>query len=202
MKRYRNIVMFKTHQPMLARFMRKNPDNFSKGCTFTLCTIQRQFFTVGNQLKEIETDGMNAVCLNGAKKRSYKEIIAMKGYLYNKVYSKEISLAEKLLEVSGLYGIGMVKAGFILQLALGKVGCLDVHNLARFGLSASVFKVNDKMTEATALRKANFYIKTCEDLGGSEYLWNTWCKYVADLYPKIYRDACHVSKLHVDFIIK
>ena len=194
--------MFKTHQPMIARFMKKNPDALARGEVFTLCTIQKHFSSVGNQLKEIETDGMNAVCLNGAKKRSYKEIIAMKGYLYNKVYSKEISLAEKLLEVSGLYGIGMVKAGFILQLALGKVGCLDVHNLARFGLSASVFKVNDKMTEATALRKANFYIKTCEDLGGSEYLWNTWCKYVADLYPKIYRDACHVSKLHVDFIIK
>jgi hypothetical protein len=194
--------MFKTHQPMIARFMRKNPDALARGEVFTLCTIQKHFSSVGNQLKEIETDGINAVCLNGAKKRSYKEIIAMKGYLYEKVYSKEISLAEKLLEVSGLYGIGMVKAGFILQLALGKVGCLDVHNLARFGLSASVFKVNDKMTEATALRKANFYIKTCEDLGGSEYLWNTWCKYVADLYPKIYRDACHVSKLHVDFIIK
>mgnify|MGYP003635012376 FL=1 len=194
--------MFKTHQPMIARFMRKNPDALARGEVFTLCTIQKHFSSVGNQLKEIETDGINAVCLNGAKKRSYKEIIAMKGYLYEKVYSKEISLAEKLLEVSGLYGIGMVKAGFILQLALGKVGCLDVHNLARFGLSASVFKVNDKMTEATALRKANFYIKTCEDLGGSEYLWNTWCKYVADLYPKIYRDAYHVSKLHVDFIIK
>ena len=194
--------MFKTHQPMLARFMKKNPDAFARGEVFTLCSIQKHFSSVGNQLKEIETDGINAVCLNGAKKRSYKEIIAMKGYLYNKVYSKEISLAEKLLEVSGLYGIGMVKAGFILQLALGKVGCLDGHNLARFGLSASVFRVNGKMTEATALRKANFYIKTCEDLGGSEYLWNTWCKYVADLYPKIYRDACHVSKLHVDFIIK
>ena len=194
--------MFKIHQPKIARFMRKNPDAFARGEVFTLCTIQKHFSGVGNQLKEIETDGMNAVCLNGPKKRSYKEIIAMKGYLYNKVYSKEISLAEKLLEVSGLYGIGMVKAGFILQLALGKVGCLDGHNLARFGLSASVFRVNNKMSEATALRKANFYIKTCEDLGGSEYLWNSWCRYLADLYPKIYRDEEHVSKLHVDFIIK
>ena len=194
--------MFKTHQPKIARFMKKNPDNFAEGEVFSLCTIQRQLHTVGNQRKEIKTEGVNAVCLNGTKRRSYKEIMAMKGYLYEKVYSKEISLTEKLLEVSGLYGIGMVKAGFILQLALGKVGCLDVHNLARFGLSASVFKVNDKMSEATVLRKANFYIKTCEDLGGSEYLWNTWCKYVADLYPKIYRDAYHVSKLHVDFIIK
>jgi len=193
--------MFKIHQPKIARFMRKNPDGFSKGCTFTVLSIQRHLHSIGNQFHQIDIDGVEAACLNGTKRRTYKEIIAMKGYLYEKVYSKEISLAEKLLEVSGLYGIGMVKAGFILQLALGKVGCRDVHNLARFGLSASVFKVNDKMTEATALRKANFYIKTCEDLGGSEYLWNTWCKYVADLYPKIYRDANHVSKLHVDFII-
>ena len=94
--------MFKIHQPKIARFMRKNPDAFARGEVFTLCTIQKHFSGVGNQLKEIETAGMNAVCLNGPKKRSYKEIIAMKGYLYNKVYSKEISLAEKLLEVSGL----------------------------------------------------------------------------------------------------
>jgi len=194
--------MFKIHQPKIARFMRKNPINFSRGLSCVSNTIQTQFFTVGKRMTDIDINGVNAVCLNGTKRRTHKEIIAMKEYLYEKVYSKEISLAEKLLEVSGLYGIGMVKAGFILQLALGKVGCLDGHNLARFGLSASVFMVNDKMSEATALRKANFYIKTCEDLGGSEYLWNTWCKYVADLYPKIYRDACHVSKLHVDFIIK
>ena len=169
--------MFKIHQPKIARFMRKNPINFSRGLSCVSNTIQTQFFTVGKRMTDIDINGVNAVCLNGTKRRTHKEIIAMKGYLYEKVYSKEISLAEKLLEVSGLYGIGTVKAGFVLQLALGKVGCLDVHNLARFGLSASVFKVNDKMTEATALRKANFYIKTCEDLGGSEYLWNTWCKY-------------------------
>ena len=194
--------MFKTHQPKIARFMRKNPDAFSRGLSCVSNTIQTQFFTVGKRMTDIDINGVNAVCLNGTKRRTHKEIMAMKGYLYEKVYSKEISLAEKLLEVSGLYGIGTVKAGFVLQLALGKVGCLDVHNLARFGLSASVFKVNDKMTEATALRKANFYIKTCEDLGGSEYLWDSWCRYLADLYPKIYKDANHVSKLHVDYIVK
>ena len=58
------------------------------------------------------------------------------------------------------------------------------------------------MPQATAIRKANFYIKTCEDLGGCEYLWDSWCQYLAEIYPNIYTDANDVSDLHVNCIIK
>jgi hypothetical protein len=194
--------MYTTHQPKIAKFARQNPDNLARTKVFVLTSIQKLFYTCNNQMSEIDANGIKATSLNGSKRRSYKEIMATKEYMFDKVFSKKISLAEKLLEVSSIYGIGTVKAGFVLQLCLGNVGCLDVHNLRRYGLSPSAFKVNDKMSEATALAKANLYIKTCEDLGGSKYLWDTWCNYVSDLYPLTFPTGNDVSRFHVECIIK
>lgn len=194
--------MFKQHQPIIEKYARQNPDNLEKVLVFVLTTIQKRLSTCVAQRKQINILGVNAVCLNGRKQRTYKEIVATKAYLYDKIFSDDISNAEKLLEITSIYGIGTVKAGFIMQLCLGEIGCLDVHNLKRFGLSPNVFKVSDKMPQATAIRKANFYIKTCEDLGGCEYLWDSWCQYLAEIYPNIYTDANDVSDLHVNCIIK
>ena len=194
--------MFKQHQPIIEKYARQNPDNLEKVLVFVLTTIQKRLSTCVAQRKQINILGVNSVCLNGRKQRTYKEIVATKAYLYDKIFSDDISNAEKLLEITSIYGIGTVKAGFIMQLCLGEIGCLDVHNLKRFGLSPNVFKVSDKMPQATAIRKANFYIKTCEDLGGCEYLWDSWCQYLAEIYPNIYTDANDVSDLHVNCIIK
>jgi len=194
--------MFKQHQPIIEKYARQNPDNLEKVLVFVLTTIQKRLSTCVAQRKQINISGVNSVCLNGRKQRTYKEIVATKAYLYDKIFSDDISNAEKLLEITSIYGIGTVKAGFIMQLCLGEIGCLDVHNLKRFGLSPNVFKVSDKMPQATAIRKANFYIKTCEDLGGCEYLWDSWCQYLAEIYPNIYTDANDVSDLHVNCIIK
>tara|TARA_R100000963_G_C4610121_1_gene80836 strand:- start:71 stop:658 length:588 start_codon:yes stop_codon:yes gene_type:complete len=194
--------MFKQHQPIIEKYARQNPDNLEKVLVFVLTTIQKRLSTCVAQRKQINILGVNAVCLNGRKQRTYKEIVATKAYLYDKIFSDDISNAEKLLEITSIYGIGTVKAGFIMQLCLGEIGCLDVHNLKRFGLSPNVFKVSDKMPQSTAIRKANFYIKTCEDLGGCEYLWDSWCQYLAEIYPNIYTDANDVSDLHVNCIIK
>ena len=110
-----------------------------------------------------------------------------------------MALAEKLLVVASINGIGIVKAGFVLQLCLGKVGCLDVHNLRRFGLSPTAFKMG-KVKYDTALGKAKLYIKICEDLGGCEYLWDSWCNLLAEKYPNKYKDGQHVSRLHQEYI--
>ena len=45
------------------------------------------------------------------------------------------------------------------------------------------------------------YIDTCEDIGGSEFLWNQWCEGMAKRYPKNFSDANAVSFLHTDAIL-
>ena len=191
--------MYKTHQRMIAKFSKESPDNLKWTKGLALTSIRQDFWLLRSQLLDLKEYGVESKYLFGSKKAGWEYIINNKQNLYDKIYSNKISLAEKLLEVASIPNIGLAKAGFILQLTLGKVGCLDVHNLNRFGIPSTVFRLN-KVKYSTALRKAEYYIKTCEDLGGSEYLWNSWCEFVAEKYPWKYKNANQVSRLHVDHI--
>ena len=86
--------MYTTHQPKIAKFARQNPDNLARTKTFVLTSIQKLFYTCNNQMSEIDANGIKATSLNGSKRRSYKEIMATKEYMFDKVFSKKISLAE------------------------------------------------------------------------------------------------------------
>ena len=111
------------------------------------------------------------------------------------------SNAELLLAIACIPGLGLVKAGFYIQLCTGYMGCLDVHNLKRFGLDRKTFLVPESLSWETALGKANMYLETIEKCGGSEYLWDSWCDYIAALYPKKFKNGEHVSQCHVDYLI-
>ena len=146
--------------------------------------------------------GVDAPSLRqGIKRQTNLFVLANKHYLHNILYSSHLSIAEKLLSMTAIPGIGIVKAGFILQLCIGEVGCLDVHNLKMFGFSESSFKFAKTVKQNTALAKCNLYIETCEKLGGPEFLWNNWCSFIADKYPKHFSSAEEVSQLHVDLIV-
>tara|TARA_R110002020_G_scaffold31157_2_gene97524 strand:+ start:2773 stop:3369 length:597 start_codon:yes stop_codon:yes gene_type:complete len=192
--------MYKTHQRAIAKFSKESPDNLKWTKALALTSIRQDFWLLRSQLLDLKKYGVQSKYLFGSKRAGWEYILNNKEILYDKIYSNKISLAEKLLEVASIPNIGLAKGGFILQLTLGKVGCLDTHNLHRFGIPPTVFKLG-KLKYNTALRKAEYYIKTCEDLGGSEYLWNSWCEFVAEKYPWKYKNANQVSKLHVDHIL-
>lgn len=63
------------------------------------------------------------------------------------------------------------------------------------------FLVPESLSWETALGKANMYLETIEKCGGSEYLWDSWCDYIAALYPKKFKNGEHVSQCHVDYLI-
>ena len=179
---------------------KESPDNLKWTKALALTSIRQDFWLLRSQLLDLKKYGVQSKYLFGSKRAGWEYILNNKEILYDKIYSNKISLAEKLLEVASIPNIGLAKGSFILQLTLGKVGCLDTHNLHRFGIPPTVFKLG-KLKYNTALRKAEYYIKTCEDLGGSEYLWNSWCEFVAEKYPWKYKNANQVSKLHVDHIL-
>ena len=64
-----------------------------------------------------------------------------------------------------------------------------------------VFKLG-KVKYDTALKKAKLYTTTLENIGGCEYLWDSWCIFMADKYPKRYNNAQHVSRLHVEYLLQ
>ena len=166
---------------------------------FVVATIQQQFHTVGAIVKDAEEYGLESKHLWGHKAKSMEYVIENKQMLYDAIFDPNMDLEDKLLSVAEVPGIGLVKAGFVLQLCIGEVGCLDVHNLRRFGLDAQTFKMG-KVKYLTARKKATLYLETCIDCGRSETLWNEWCQLIADKYPKRWFGADHVSATHAEII--
>ena len=192
--------MFTTHQKAIGRWGRKSPDNTSWIIAMVLLSIQQHWDQIGNQLIDLKENGLDCKYLFGSKRSGWDYVLAHKKEIHEAIYSRKLPMAEKLLAVASIPNIDLIKAGFVLQLCIGKVGCLDVHNLRRFGLSASAFKMG-KVKYDTALGKAKLYIKVCEDLGGCEYLWNSWCDLLAEKYPNKYKNGQQVSRLHQDYVM-
>ena len=100
-------------------------------------------------------------------------------------------------------GLGLVKAGFAVQLLIGEAGCMDMHNLARFGIEEREFVIparRDPVEQLAVIDEAiEHYLYTCEAYGGSEKLWDGWCRFVAETY-RTYRDADDVSQRHVYYL--
>ena len=191
--------MFSKHQPNIEEFARQNSDNFAQVVLFVSATIQQMFHTVPAIMDDVREHGLDSKHLWGSKQDTWRYTLENKDLLFEAVFS-DMDLEDKLLSIAEIPGIGLVKAGFVLQLCTGEVGCLDVHNLRRFGLSAQTFKLG-KVKYLTARKKASLYIKTCLECGGSETLWDEWCQLIADKYPQRWKnDANRVSEAHEEII--
>ena len=193
--------MFTTHQKAIGRWGRKSPDNTSWIIAMVLLSIQQHWDQIGNQLIDLKENGLDCKYLFGSKRSGWDYVVANKKELHEAIYSRNLPMAEKLMVLASIPNIDLIKAGFVLQLCIGKVGCLDVHNLRRFGLKKQAFKTYGLKYD-TALGKAKLYIKVCKDLGGCEYLWNSWCDLLAEKYPNKYKNGQHVSRLHKDYVMK
>lgn len=193
--------MYKQDQYEIQKACESDAKYTREAMLFVSRSIRNHF----SRLRKITDDerslGIESTSLNQKIKRdAFEYIHANYKQLHEDIFNPDLSLAEKLLSVSSIPGIGIVKAGFVLQLCIGKVGCLDTHNLRMFGFSDSTFKFSKTTKRNTALSKARLYIETCEKLGGSEFLWDNWCEFIAAKYPKHFQSAEDVSKLHVELI--
>ena len=189
--------MYQNHQPNIEKFARKNPDNFAQVVLFVSATIQQMFHTVPAIVDDVREHGLDSKHLWGSKKDTWRYTLENKDLLFETVFSN-MDLEDKLLSIAEIPGIGLVKAGFV-QLCGCEVGCLDVHNLRRFGLNAQTFKFG-KVKYLTARKKATLYLNTCVQCGGSETLWDEWCQLIAEKYPQRWRSAHDVSQAHEEII--
>lgn len=90
-------------------------------------------------------------------------------------------------------GLGPVKAGFVVQLMMGKLGCIDMHNINLYSQYAKHYKKDDlynaldpkKYSGKTPDQIAN-YLKVLEMLekegANTIKLWDIWTNYVAVNY--------------------
>ena len=105
--------------------------------------------------------------------------------------------------LADLPGLGLAKGGFVAQLAFGLSGCMDTHNIKRFGLGARAVEYAARNRKRKACPKFRrrvvaWYNALVYRQGGTERLWDGWCEYVAREQSNIYVDAEHVSRLHCE----
>ena len=183
--------------------MSKSDPKYTKGVLeFTNETIRTPLYRAMTDMAEIKKKGAKATCLNNtSKNRAYKYIQRNYKYLHSVIHSDFMTTAEKMVDLMEIPNIGPAKSGFILQMCIGEVGCIDCHNQQMFGIDIKDITLQKPAKLATKLKVAQNYIKLCEDLGGAEYLWDNWCDFIADRHPTKFDDAYHVSQVHVDAIV-
>jgi hypothetical protein len=197
--------MYDTHATAIQEHVRTGGAGaFRDVATFVLATIRVPLWSAAACTRAIVTSGEDAEyalkrCIWGHKRAGLAWIDAnLEKWFEDAAFAHAMGSDEELLVVlAQCPGLGLAKAGFLAQLAFGRVGCIDSHNLRRFGLSQNLCSFDAKAQVATQLRRARNYIAACEQAGGCEALWDGWCNYVAENQQKRYDDGEHVSALHV-----
>lgn len=199
--------MYRRDQAIISEYARRNPENFARVLQFVILTARVRLANVPADFETAEQGGPDAMgVLFGWKFQAYTEVWKHREVHYTycedalRHARSEQELARDLIEYfAGLYGYGPAKAGFVTQLIYGIGGCLDTHNLKRFNIPSRTFDSYCQIKTAKARRrKIAKYVALVYKLGGPKVLWDTWCYYVADGQPALYRSADYVSALHVE----
>lgn len=200
--------MFNTHNPIIGEWARRNPDNMATVFMFVTATIQQPIEQVPAILKDYREKGAKSAYAWGWKGEAIEHYQENREAIYGDLMAiYEGVKCPKGLEVAllaylaNLPGLGLVKGAFVAQLAFGVGGCMDSHNMKRFGVKAARFSAS----AFKALRSPNAKVARVQEycalvakVGGGAGLWDSWCDYVAGLRPKVFADGFAVSQLHVD----
>ncbi len=199
--------MFKRDQAIISQYARANPENMARVCQFVILTARNKLVNVPSDMETCEQGEPSEILgvLFGWKFQAYNDVWINRQAHYDYCehaarVTSDKDLASMIIEhFADQYGYGLVKAGFIAQLIYGVGGCLDTHNLRRLYINETKFKDFKTMKTVKARRrKLLAYVNLCEQVGGAEYLWDSWCEYVAKGQPTTYVGANHVSRLHCE----
>ena len=195
--------MFVEDQIQVQEYATRNPGEFFNVVMLAVASANCPFYLMGDVMADIAANGETSKWLRGCKRDGYiwlsenhyslyDEFISV--WIHNPLESKETAF-RRLLAVPGL---GLVKAGFAVQLLLGEIGCIDQHNREMYGIEKrDLYYRKHKLTTAGKERKAQNYINICAMNGGSEYLWDIWCNHIAKVYPnEVFQSGQAVSQYH------
>ena len=195
--------MFSTHQSAIADFALSSNVGLERTFRLVFLSIRQPFHRMHQQMQDVDENGMQSPYLFGWKRDGLAFVRANASTLRDtlKAVPSGYGDAEALLQVASIKGLGLVKAGFVLQLVTGSAGCIDTHNMQRFGLNENAFKYGANASDALKRKKALAYLDACRNAGGCESLWNGWCNHVAAYHPQHWTDGFAVSTLHQTAIL-
>ena len=191
------MIGFMEHNPRINEFMQGSAEQMQFGIMMVALSIQQRWSSVGEQMKSYKAGGGSSRFVWGNKRKTHDWLEENRDDLYVAVMGE--SDPEKiLLSFLECPGLGLAKAGFCCQLMFGFGGCMDTHNLQRFGIKPIAWSNNLK--QATKEKKAKEYLHQCIYHGGCEELWNSWCYMIAQNYPNDFADGEHVSAVHLTYL--
>jgi len=194
--------MFAKHQVKIMKWAMKNEDNIFNLILMVSLSIRQPWAVIGKQLQDVQANGSNSKYLFGSKKDLYFHVMENKQAIFQLLKDTKagnIPQAECLYQLTKIPGLGLAKAGFVMQLAIGMAGCIDSHNVTMYGVNPNALKMG-KVKAEKALEKAKMYLDLCEKLGGTEFLWDNWCNFVAVRHPKHFQDGNDVSARHCSYL--
>ena len=202
--------MYKEHNKHIGLFARQSPDNLERVLQFVCATIQQPLEMVPNILDSFSAEKEESKHAWGWKADALAFYDEKKQEIYDismAIYEGYADPATQELELvkyfANLEGLGLVKGAFVAQLAFGVGACLDVHNMRRYEVEPSRFAASafKRLSPKSQAKRAFEYCALCAEIGGSEYLWDSWCDFVAELRPEKFANGFEVSKLHLDAIV-
>ena len=191
--------MYINHNHRINKWAITDADQLAHTVMMVVLSIQQPWHSVGMQLKDMRKQGMKSRFVWGNKRKTYMWLTMHKDELYNNVIRANTEV-EQLLAYLDVPGLGLPKAGFMVQLAHGGGGCLDIHNIRRYKLDPKTLAWSNPKTEALRIQKAQDYIELCSELGGSMELWDRWCNLIAEKNPVKFTDGHHVSAVHLSYL--
>lgn len=200
--------MYLTHGKIISEYAQQSPIHLWHVSQFVYASINMRFERVPGILKRAQQTG-SILHYSQLKRRGIAAWFLDRAAIHALVYDPTVADIDKLLYVSNLSGLGIVKAGFLLQCAIynGRYGCLDRRNLTSLGLdiAATGFDAKQLLRPPTdLLRRRQLcadYLDLCQCLGGSMGLWDYWCIQLAQDRPQHFPSAEYVSLFHVDCIL-
>ena len=191
--------MFKEHNPRINDYAQSNAERFSRTIMMVALSIQQPWSSVGNQIESMLDEGKASRFVWGNKAKTYEWLKANGEDLYQRVMDLETT-SERMLALTEIPGMGLVKAGFIMQLVFGEVGCIDLHNIKLYGVEPKRLAWSNSLKTETKIKKIVGYLELCQQLGGSEFLWDEWCYHLASKNPNNFVDGDQVSAVHLSYL--
>lgn len=188
------------HRRSCQLYAQRSPAHMINAALMALLSARQSWALIGDQMADVKEHGLQSKYLFGYKRTGYRHLLKYADSLYadTMMYMRdEIELMDVWSTVPGL---GLAKAGFVVQLVTGRVGCIDSHNAKLYDVPVAQLRLANTLTARGRLIKLEQYIDLCEQLGGSSYLWDEWCTLMAGKYPTKFKTPAHVSRAHLQYL--
>ena len=200
--------MYNKHNPLVRIYAKQSPENLERVIAFVSSSIRERTDRLPRYMTEYRKRGKKSSWIWGNKKDTIAYIKKNRKVLYADMIkimkAKKITMAHDLIMLFlQVPGLGLPKAGFVVQLVAGKAGCLDVHNIRKYLPEEDSRKGTPAWLQTsgnsieTKRKKATRYLNLCGTIGGSRFMWNNWCTKISDTYPDHFKTPNDVSELHM-----